>query len=97
MARPKQDAGEPAARERICEAFWSLLEGCAYPEMSVGMLVSEAVPSALEKADGYYRWQVVVRSTSAAAAVRAWRWISSARPPVAALRVAIDIDAVNLV
>ena len=61
------------------------------------MLVSEAVPSALEKADGYYRWQVVVRSTSAAAAVRAWRWISSARPPVAALRVAIDIDAVNLV
>ena len=61
------------------------------------MLVSEAVPSALEKADGYSRWQVVVRSTSAAAAVRAWRWISSARPPVAALRVAIDIDAVNLV
>ena len=61
------------------------------------MLVSEAVPSAPEKAGGYYRWQVVVRSTSAAAAVRAWRWISSARPPVAALRVAIDIDAVNLV
>ena len=61
------------------------------------MLVSEAVPSALEKADGFYRWQVVVRSTSAAAAARAWRWISSARPPVAALRVAIDIDAVNLV
>ncbi len=42
MARPRQDAGEPAARERICEAFWSLLEGCTYPEMSVGMLVSEA-------------------------------------------------------
>ena len=61
------------------------------------MLVSEAVPSALEKADGFYRWQVVVRSTSAAAAVRAWRWLSAARPPVAAVKVAIDIDAVNLV
>ena len=61
-----------------------------------GLRVSEAMPSALEKADGWYRWQVVLRSKSASAIVGAWRWISSVRPPPKALRVTVDIDAVNL-
>ena len=58
--------------------------------------VSEAMPCALEKADGRYRWQVVVRAAKAAAIVRAWRWISSVRPAPKALRVAVDIDAFGL-
>ena len=62
-----------------------------------GLTVSEAVPSALEKADGWYRWQVVVRSVSVSAIVKAWRWLVAERPPPAALRVAIDVDAFCLV
>ena len=57
----------------------------------------EAMPCALEKADGRYRWQVVVRAAKAAAIVRAWRWISSVRPAPKALRVAVDIDAFGLI
>ena len=59
--------------------------------------VSEAMPCALEKADGRYRWQVVVRAVKAAAITRAWRWISSVRPAPKALRVAVDIDAFGLI
>mgnify|MGYP003294670837 CR=1 FL=1 len=61
------------------------------------MLVSEAVPSVLEKADGWYRWQIVVRAVAASLIVKAWKWLLSVRQPPSALRVAIDIDAVNLV
>ena len=62
-----------------------------------GLVVSEAVPSALEKAEGWYRWQVVVRSASVSTIVKAWKWLCGERPPPAALRAAIDIDAFNLV
>ncbi len=64
---------------------------------SLGMHVSEAVPSALEKADGWHRWQIVLRARSAAAIISAWRWILACRPPPGNLRVAIDMDAQNLV
>ena len=60
------------------------------------LLVGEAVPSAIEKADGWYRWQVILRAGSAATLVRAWRWIAAARPAPAALRVTVDIDAFNV-
>ena len=62
-----------------------------------GLVVGEAMPSALEKADGRYRWQIVIRARSAGALARAWRWISAARPAPKGLRVGIDIDAFNLV
>ena len=62
-----------------------------------GLTVSEAVPSALEKADGWYRWQVVVRAPSVSTIVKVWRWLIAQRPPPAALRAAIDVDAFNLV
>ena len=62
-----------------------------------GLTVSEAVPSALEKADGWYRWQVVVRAPSVSTIVKAWRWLLAQRPPPSALRVAIDVDAFCLI
>ncbi len=62
-----------------------------------GLNVTDAMPSALEKAEGWYRWQVMVRAAKAGAIVKAWRWIVSARPAPVPLRVSIDIDAVNLV
>ena len=58
-----------------------------------GFVVSEAMPSALEKADGWYRWQVVLRAKSPSAIVKAWRWISSVRPPPKSVRIAVDVDA----
>ena len=62
-----------------------------------GLTVSEAVPSALEKADGWYRWQVVVRAPSVSTIVKAWRWLLAQRPPPAALRAALDVDAFSLI
>ena len=61
-----------------------------------GLVVSDAVPSVLEKADGWYRWQIVLRAKSAKAIVAAWRTIQSHRPPPKSLRFAIDVDAHNL-
>ncbi len=62
-----------------------------------GLVVGEALPSSIEKADGWYRWQVMLRSVKAASILKAWRWISSARPPKKDLKVALDMDALNLV
>lgn len=62
-----------------------------------GLMVSEAMPSALEKVEGWYRWQVVVRAAGAAEIVRAWRWISAERPSPKNLRIVLDVDAFNLV
>ena len=62
-----------------------------------GLTTSEAVPSALEKAEGWYRWQVILRATSVSTIVKAWHWIATMRPPPAALRASIDVDAFNLV
>ena len=67
-----------------------------YFRCSGGCDVGEAVPSALEKADGWYRWQIVLRAASAASVAQGWRWITSVRPAPAALRTSLDIDAVDL-
>lgn len=64
---------------------------------TVEMRVSEAVPSALEKAEGWYRWQIVVRAKSVSQIVAAWKWMMKERPAPAELRLALDVDAYNLV
>ena len=70
----------------------------AYADKAGGRLVvSEAVPCALEKADGWYRWQVVLRAPQALQIAQAWRWISSERPVPRSLRAGIDIDAFNVI
>ena len=66
-------------------------------KQSNNFLVSEATPCALEKAEGRYRWQIVLRAPSAAPITKAWRWISSVRPLPKAIRAALDIDAFNLI
>ena len=60
-------------------------------------LVGEAAPCALEKAEGRYRWQIVLRAANAATITKAWRWISAARPVPKAIRVTLDVDAFNLI
>lgn len=69
----------------------------AYAGTVKGLTVGEAVPGALAKADGWYRWQIVLRSGANSAILGAWRWISAERPPPGAVRAVIDIDAMNLV
>ena len=59
--------------------------------------VGDAAPSAVEKADGYYRWQIVLRSDASSLIVKAWRWIAAERPPPKTLIVNLDVDAFNLV
>ena len=61
------------------------------------LTAGEAWPSALEKADGWYRWQIVVRAPAASSIVRAWRWLVSVRPPPKDVRASIDVDAFHLV
>ncbi|MBO5647943.1 MAG: primosomal protein N' [Kiritimatiellae bacterium] len=61
------------------------------------LVVGDAVPSAIEKADEYYRWQIVVRSVKVSAVIQAWKWISLARPAPAALKVSFDVDAFSFV
>ena len=62
-----------------------------------GLVVSEAAPCALEKAEGRYRWQIVTRAVSAAPITKAWRWISSVRPAPKTIRATLDVDAFNLI
>ena len=61
-----------------------------------GFRVSEAAEAPLSKADGWFRYHVVLRTPTAKAAVDAVKWLRSARPPPEALRVAFDVDALNL-
>ena len=68
-----------------------------YSSVHKELLVGEAMPSPLEKADGRYRWQVVLRAPSTSLIIAAWRWIVGERPWPNELRASIDIDAFNLV
>ena len=62
-----------------------------------GLEVSEALPSVIEKADGEYRWQVVVLAQSAARIVQSWRWLTAARPLPKEIRAGLDVDAYDLI
>ena len=61
------------------------------------LVVGEALPSAIEKADDWYRWQVVLRAPHVRTIVKAWLWLKKVRPPPRDLVVALDVDAYNLV
>ena len=63
---------------------------------NTGFRVSEAAEAPLSKADGWFRYHVVLRTPTAKAAVDAVKWLRSARPPPEALRIAFDVDALNL-
>ena len=61
-----------------------------------GLSVSEAVPPALERAEGWFRYQVQIRAASSKQIVEAWKWIVAARPIPKDVRITLDIDAVNV-
>lgn len=61
-----------------------------------GMDVQDASPAPLEKADGRYRWQIIMRSASPGVLSSSWKWILSKRPFPKELKVHFDMDAHNM-
>ena len=84
-------AKESAFAQRWAELYSKSLAKCP------GLSVTDAIPPALEKADGWYRFQVQIRSQTAKRIAAAWRWITQARPVPKEMRVYIDIDAINVI
>ena len=83
-------AKECALAQRWADLYSKSL--AKYPELTV----TDAIPPALEKADGWYRFQIQIRSGTARRIAAAWRWITAARPVPKELRAYIDIDALNV-
>jgi len=103
--KDRKDAGLPPymkfatalfrAKDELLVQRWADLYAkslAKYP----GLTVSEAMPPALERAEGWYRYQVQIRAVSSKQIAAAWRWIAQARPAPKDLRVALDIDAINV-
>lgn len=103
--KDRKDAGLPPymkfatalfrAKDELLVQRWADLYAkslAKYP----GLTVSEAMPPALERAEGWYRYQVQIRAVSSKQIAAAWRWIAQARPAPKDVRIALDIDAVNV-
>lgn len=60
-----------------------------------GLSVSEAMPSALEKAENLYRYQIILRAKEAKTIVKAWESVLSLRKPPKTLFYALDLDALK--
>jgi len=84
------------AKDHTLVARWAEMYAASFKKVK-GLEVSDAMPSALDKAEGWYRWQIVLRARTMAEIVRAWRWLVEARKPPAALRISLDADAYNMI
>jgi primosomal protein N' (replication factor Y) len=71
------------------EKFNASREGCPFR-------VSEAMEAPLAKAEGWFRYQVVMRAPAAKDMVAAVKWIEGERPAPKDLRIAFDVDAIDL-
>ncbi|MBQ8111898.1 MAG: primosomal protein N' [Kiritimatiellae bacterium] len=58
--------------------------------------VSESAEAPLAKAEGWFRYQVVIRAPSTKDIVKAVKWIEAERPAPKELRIAFDVDAIDL-
>ena len=58
--------------------------------------VSDAAEAPLAKAEGWYRFHVIVRAVAAKDIVAAVRWMEASRPVPREVRMTLDIDALNL-
>ena len=103
--KDRKDAGLPPymkfatalfrAKDELLVQRWADLYAkslAKYP----GLTVSDAMPPALERAEGWYRYQVQIRAASSKQIAAAWRWIAQARPASKDVRIALDIDAINV-
>ena len=74
----------------------SNLKGSKSKDCIARFRVSEAAEAPLAKAEGWFRYQIVVRAPKAKDIVAAVKWIESARPVPKDVRLAVDIDAQSL-
>ena len=83
------------SRDPGAAAAWAAMYAASLAKVE-GLVAGDAVPAAQEMADGWHRWQIVLKSKTASIAVRAWKWLVSARPPPPEVKAVFDVDAVNL-
>ena len=76
---------------------WAGMYALSLEKSAQRLTVSAAMPAAVERADGWYRYQIVLTGQSVAAMVAAWRKLLAVRTPPNSLKVGIDIDAHNFV
>ena len=66
-------------------------------EKSLKLIISDAFPSAIEKKDGVYTWQIILRASNRALVSKSIKWLHSVRPPEKNIKLALDIDAYDFV
>ena len=94
--RAKDEALARAWAELYAKSLAGWAERFNSRNRSEAFRVSEAAEAPLAKAEGWFRYQIVVRAPSAKDIVAAVKWIESARPIPKDVRLAVDIDAINL-
>ena len=85
------------SRDRELAERWAEFYSAMLAKAPGKMRVSDAMPSAIEKQDGYFRYQVVITSELISPVVSAYRQAAAQCPPPKAVKMAIDIDAHNIV
>ncbi|MCQ2368392.1 MAG: primosomal protein N' [Kiritimatiellae bacterium] len=78
-------------------AAWAQMYAESLRNSSKELMVSDAISSPLEKAEGYYRYQIVVRSENPRLVTAAWKAISEKREPPKSILVSLDLDAYNMI
>ena len=89
-----------ASRDNVKAAAWAQMYAQSlesYSRHVPGFFSSEAYPSALEKAQGWFRWQIVLRSGTLASLAAAWKWLLGARPIPKEINATIDMNAYSIV
>jgi primosomal protein N' (replication factor Y) len=77
--------------ERWAEAYSKALQGVKFLD------VGDALPALIEKADEWYRWNIVVKAASVSQTVKAWKWLQKALPVPKSVRATLDVDAFSLI
>lgn len=87
-----------ASKDMKLVASWAEMYAKSLASFAKGkdMIVGEATPSILEKADGNYRWQIVLRAKRPGVLSSSWKWLKSIRPNPPLLRITFDMDAHNM-
>ncbi len=85
------------SQDRELAQAWAEMWADALKKALKTFSVSDAMPSAIERADGWYRYQIVVSGLSVSPVIAAWKWLLGAKRVPQSLNVAIDVDAYNLI
>lgn len=85
------------SQDRELARAWAEMWADALKKALKTFSVSEAMPSAIERADGWYRYQIVVSGLSVSPVIAAWKWLLGAKRLPQSLKAAIDVDAYNLI